>query len=82
MIGIPRVHGVVRAQRSRLIEPRLINVTRNDSGALSHEQVSNLLGMSFWETETFLKQQGAYLAYNAADLEEDRATLKRILRHQ
>ena len=49
------------------------------SGALSREQVGDLLGLSFWDTETFLKQHQAYLAYDAEDLEEDRATLKRIL---
>ena len=48
-------------------------------GALSRQQVGELLGLSFWETEVFLKQHQVFLAYDAEDLEEDRATLKRIL---
>ena len=49
------------------------------SAALSREQVGDLLGLSFWETEAFLKEHQAYLDYSVEDLEEDRATLKRIL---
>ena len=49
------------------------------SGALSRAQVGDLLGLSFWETEAFLKEHQAYLDYSVEDLEEDRATLKRIL---
>lgn len=49
------------------------------SGALSRAQVGDLLGLSFWETEAFLKERQAYLAYRTEDFEEDRATLKRIL---
>jgi predicted HTH domain antitoxin len=50
------------------------------SGALSREQVGDLLEFSLWETEAFLKGHQAFLDYGIEDLEEDRATLKRILR--
>jgi predicted HTH domain antitoxin len=39
---------------------------------LSRGQVSELLGMSFWETEEFLKRRGAYLHYDLSDLKQDR----------
>lgn len=40
-------------------------------GTLSREQVGRLLGLSFWETEAFLKERQAYLAYAEQDLEDD-----------
>lgn len=40
-------------------------------GTLSLEQVGRLLGLSFWETEAFLKERQAYLAYDEHDLEDD-----------
>lgn len=40
-------------------------------GTLSREQVGRLLGLSFWETEAFLKERQAYLAYDEQDLEDD-----------
>jgi predicted HTH domain antitoxin len=61
----------------RALEAIAIEAYRSD--ALSREQVGDMLGLSLWETETFLKQHQVYLAYDVADLEEDRATLKRIL---
>jgi predicted HTH domain antitoxin len=45
------------------------------SEALTRDQVARLLGLSFWEVETFLKERAAYLAYNGEDLEQDRQTL-------
>jgi predicted HTH domain antitoxin len=45
-------------------------------GKLSRGQVSELLGLNFWETEEFLKQRGAYLHYNLNDLEQDREALR------
>jgi len=39
---------------------------------LSRGQVSELLGLNFWETEQFLKQRGAYLHYDLNDLDQDR----------
>ena len=47
-------------------------------GALSRDQVGRLLGLSLWDTEAFLKERQAYLAYNEADLEQDRRDLDRI----
>jgi predicted HTH domain antitoxin len=49
------------------------------SGALSHGQVQRLLNLSWWETEAFLKERQAYLHYDEADLEQDRAALNRVL---
>ncbi|MEK7409246.1 MAG: UPF0175 family protein [Acidobacteriota bacterium] len=49
------------------------------SGALTHAQVGRLLGLSFWEVETFLKERQAYLPYDEADLEQDRSAIKHAL---
>jgi predicted HTH domain antitoxin len=49
-------------------------------GTLTRDQVSKLLGLSFWETEAFLKRRQAYLAYTEEDLEKDRQDLDRIAR--
>ena len=46
---------------------------------LSSGQVSELLGLSFWETEEFLKERGAYLHYDLEDLEQDRKALRNLL---
>ena len=48
------------------------------NGALSREQVGRLLGLSLWDTEAFLKERQAYLAYSEEDLEQDRRDLDRI----
>jgi len=41
-------------------------------GKLTHAEVQQMLGFnSRWETDAFLKQAGAYLDYNEADLERD-----------
>jgi predicted HTH domain antitoxin len=40
-------------------------------GTLSREQVARVLGFTFWETEAFLKERQAYLAYDERDLEDD-----------
>ena len=47
-------------------------------GTLPREQVGRLLGFSFWETEAFLKERQAYLAYDEQDLEQDRRDLDRL----
>jgi predicted HTH domain antitoxin len=47
-------------------------------GTLSREQVGRVLGLSFWETEAFLKERQAYLAYDEGDLEQDRRDLDRL----
>lgn len=48
------------------------------NGVLTREQVGRVLGLSFWDTEAFLKERNAYLAYNEDDLEQDRRDLDRI----
>lgn len=47
-------------------------------GALTRGQVGRLLGLSLWDTEAFLKERQAYLAYNEEDFEQDRRDLDRI----
>jgi hypothetical protein len=46
-------------------------------GTLTRDDVGHLLGLSFWETEAFLKDRQAYLAYAEEDLEQDRRDLDR-----
>lgn len=46
---------------------------------LSRGQVSELLGLNFWETEELLRKRGASLHYNTSDLEQDRDALKLAL---
>ena len=48
-------------------------------GTLTRGQVERLLGLSFWETEAFLKERQAYLAYTEEDFEQDRRDLDRLL---
>jgi predicted HTH domain antitoxin len=47
-------------------------------GTLTRDQVGRLLGLSFWETEAFLKERRAYLPYSEGDLEQDRKDLDRL----
>jgi predicted HTH domain antitoxin len=49
------------------------------SGALSRGQVGRILGLSWHETEAFLKEREAFLAYDKTDLDQDVATLERLL---
>ena len=49
------------------------------SGALTRGQVQRLLHLSWGEAEAFLKERQAYLPYDEADLEQDRAALDRVL---
>jgi predicted HTH domain antitoxin len=49
-------------------------------GALTRDQVGRLLGLSFWETEAFLKERKAFLAYTEEDFEQDRKDLDRLIR--
>ena len=49
-------------------------------GSLTRDQVGQLLGLSFWDTEAFLKQRRAYLAYAEEDLEQDRKDIDRASR--
>ena len=49
------------------------------SDALSRGQVGTLLGLSFYETEAFLKEHLGFLKYDEGDLDRDRAEIDRIL---
>ena len=49
------------------------------AGCLSHRQVGEMLGLDYWQTETFLQERGVPLNYSSADLEADTATLAKIL---
>ena len=49
------------------------------AGRLSHRQVGAMLGLDYWQTESFLKNRGVPLNYALADLEADRATLEKAL---
>jgi predicted HTH domain antitoxin len=42
------------------------------TGKLSRGQVSELLGLNFWETEEFLKRRAAYLEIELDDLQNTR----------
>ncbi|HZP82389.1 MAG TPA: UPF0175 family protein [Chthonomonadaceae bacterium] len=45
-------------------------------GALSRGQVSELLGLSFYDTEAFLKERGAFSPYSIAEVEKGRVALE------
>lgn len=49
------------------------------TGVLTRGQIGNLLGLSFWESEAFLKEREAYLPYGQSDLDQDRADLDQAL---
>jgi predicted HTH domain antitoxin len=49
------------------------------SGALTHYQASQLLGLSRFEFDRFLKERNIFdHAYDAADLEQDLETLRQL----
>jgi predicted HTH domain antitoxin len=48
-------------------------------GRISHRQVGEMLGLDYWQTETFLNNRGVPLNYSTTDLEADNATLAKIL---
>jgi predicted HTH domain antitoxin len=48
-------------------------------GRISHRQVGEMLGLDYWQTESFLNNRGVPLNYTAADLEADNVTLATIL---
>jgi predicted HTH domain antitoxin len=54
-------------------------IERYRAGRLSHRQVGEVLGLDYWQTETFLKERGVPLNCSATDLEADAATLEKIL---
>lgn len=49
------------------------------SGDLSAGQVAEMLSLSAWETESFLKERGAPLDYSADDLRRDMEANERVL---
>jgi predicted HTH domain antitoxin len=53
-------------------------IERYRAGRLSHRQVGEVLGLDYWQVETFLKERGVPLNYSAEDLESDRAALGKI----
>ena len=48
-------------------------------GVLSRGKISEILGLSFDETEAFLKEHGAFLHYDKEDLRSDLEALDRLL---
>ena len=48
------------------------------AGRLTQRQVGAMLGLDYWQTETFLNQRAVPLNYSAADLAADHATLEKI----
>ena len=61
----------------RILEAVAIEGYRSEQ--LSRGQVSEMLGLNFWETEAFLKAHGAYLNYSKEDLEQDARSNERVL---
>jgi hypothetical protein len=49
------------------------------AGRLSHRQVGEMLGLDYWQTETFLKERGVPVNYSTEDLEADNGTFDKIL---
>jgi len=49
------------------------------AGRLSHRQVGELLGLDYWQTESFFKERGVPVNYSATDLDADNMTLEKIL---
>lgn len=49
------------------------------AGRLTQRQVGAMLGLDYWQTETFLHDRAVPLNYSAADLAADNATLEKIL---
>lgn len=49
------------------------------AGRLTQRQVGAMLGLDYWQTETFLSERSVPLNYSATDLAADNATLEKIL---
>ena len=60
----------------RVVEDAVVE--RYRAGRLSHRQVGEVLGLDYWQVETFLKERGLPLNYLAEDLEADRAALGKL----
>jgi len=61
----------------RLLENAAIEEYR--AARFSHRQVGEMLGLDYWQTESFLAERGVPINYTVADLEADRIALERIL---
>ncbi|MDQ2688159.1 MAG: UPF0175 family protein, partial [Armatimonadota bacterium] len=46
--------------------------------ALTQGQVGEMLGLSFWQTEEFLRAHGAFLHYDIEDFDKDMQALERV----
>ena len=49
------------------------------AGRLTQRQVGAMLGLDYWQTETFLNERAVPLNYSVADLAADHATLEKIV---
>lgn len=49
------------------------------AGRLTQRQVGAMLGLDYWQTETFLNERSVPLSYSTADLVDDHATLEKII---
>ncbi|HEY3761336.1 MAG TPA: UPF0175 family protein [Verrucomicrobiae bacterium] len=49
------------------------------TGRLTQRQVGAMLGLDYWQTETFLQQRSVMLNYSGEDLAADSVTLEKIL---
>jgi hypothetical protein len=49
------------------------------AGRLTQRQLGVMLGLDYWQTETFLSERAVPLNYAATDLTTDNATLEKIL---
>ena len=49
------------------------------AGRRTQRQVGAMLGLDYWQTETFLSERSVPLNYSATDLAADNATLEKIL---
>lgn len=49
------------------------------AGRLTQRQVGAMLGLDYWQTETFLNARAVPLNYSAADLANDHTTLEKII---
>ena len=48
------------------------------AGRLTQRQVGAMLGLDYWQTETFLNERAVPLNYSAADLAADHTTLEKL----
>lgn len=62
----------------RLLEALAADAYR--SGTLTRAQVGRLLGLGYWQTDSFLAEHDARRPYTLADLEVDRRSLNEALK--